>query len=181
MKRILTVLMLISACSTSATTYPYLGCDWFIPSDYKKISDNEYRMFPESGETIRSFSSLQFSTVTPAHLDTYIEMNQQPDTEVMAFSHSDSNGLSLKSLFINRKTRLGDTLSSDILLISKDGLAVSMLDVTQPDSFHITSACLPAQVIEQHYAVQKQLSQGIRQFLSTEHGLDILVPVQKGD
>ena len=178
MKRILAVALLISACSTSATNYPYLGCQWFIPAEYKKISDSEYRKLPSANEPERSFSSVMFSSVTPQHLDTYVGLEKLADTEVLVVSHPATSDLSFKSLFVNRKTRLGSTLKSDTLLVSKDGLAVSMLDVSQADSFHLTSACVPAQVIEQHYAVQKQLTQGIKPFLETDHGLNILVPAQ---
>lgn len=178
MKRILAVVLLISACSTSATNYPYLGCQWFIPAEYKKISDNEYRRLPSASEPERSFSSVMFTSVTPQHLDTYVELEKLADTEVMVVSHPAISDLSFKSLFVNRKTRLGSTLKSDTLLVSKDGLAVSMLDVTPTDSFHMTSACVPAQIVEQHYAVQQQLEQGIKSFLETDHGLNILVPAQ---
>ena len=179
MKRILAVALLISACSTSATNYPYLGCQWFIPAEYKKISDSEYRKLPSANEPERSFSSVMFSSVTPQHLDTYVGLEKLADTEVLVVSHPATSDLSFKSLFVNRKTRLGSTLKSDTLLVSKDGLAVSMLDVSQADSFHLTSACVPAQVIERHYAVQKKLARGIKPFLSTAHGLNILVPEQK--
>lgn len=178
MKRILSVLLFVSACSTSATSYTYIGCTWFIPTEYSKIADNEYRKLPTSNDLSKSFSSVMFSTMSPDNLATYIEMDRQPETEVLAFSHADGGGLSYQSLFVNRQNRLGDMLSSDILLVSRDDLVVSMLDVSQADSFHLTSACVPAQVIEQHYAVQKQLTQGIKPFLETDHGLNILVPAQ---
>ncbi|WP_040551342.1 hypothetical protein [Rheinheimera nanhaiensis] len=119
-----------------------------------------------------------FTSVTPQHLDTYVELEKLADTEVLVVSHPATSNLSFKSLFVNRKTRLGSTLKSDTLLVSKDGLAVSMLDVASTDSFHMTSACVPAQVVEQHYAVQQQLAQGIKPFLETDHGLNILVPAQ---
>ena len=179
MKKVLAVVLLVSACSTSATNYPYLGCQWFIPAGYKKISDNEYRKQPSATEPERSFSAVMFTSVTPQHLDTYVELEKLADTEVLVVSHPATSDLSFKSLFVNRKTRLGGTVKSDTLLVAKDGLAVSMLDVTPTDSLHMTSACVPAQVVEQHYAVQKQLVQGIKPFLETEHGLSILVPAQK--
>ncbi|HEY9041382.1 MAG TPA: hypothetical protein VIN66_04315 [Rheinheimera sp.] len=178
MKKILAVVLLVSACGTSATNYPYLGCQWFIPAEFKKISDNEFRRLPSANEPERSFSSVMFTSVTPQHLDTYVELEKLADTEVLVISHPATSDLSFKSLFVNRKTRLGSTLKSDTLLVSKDGLAVSMLDVTPTDSLHMTSACVPAQVVEQHYAVQQQLEQGIKLFLETDHGLSILVPAQ---
>lgn len=105
-----------------------------------------------------------------------MEMDRQPDTEVLAFSHSDESGLSYKSLFIERKTRFGDTLSSDILLVAKNDQVVSMLDVSQADSLHTTSACIQPNVVEQHHLVKKELEQGIKHFLETDHGLNIVVP-----
>ena len=99
-----------------------------------------------------------------------------PDTEVLVISYPDDNRYSYQSVFTNRKTRFGDSISSDTLRVSAQNQMVALVALTQTDSLHLTSACVPPTVIEQHYAILEQLAQGMEAFLNTEHGFNVLVP-----
>lgn len=176
MKRLLGVILLISACSTAATSHNFIGCNWHIPAGFEQLSDNEYRKIPANDDLSTGFSSVLFSPTVPDELTTLIEMDNMPDTEVLVISYPDDAQYSYQSVFTNRKTRFGDSISSDTLRVSAKDQVVALVALTQTDSFHLTSACVPPTVIEQHYAVLAQLAQGIEAFLTTEHGFNVLVP-----
>lgn len=176
MKRLLGVILLISACSSDATSHNFIGCNWHIPAGFEQLSDNEYRKIPANDDLSKGFSSVLFSTTVPDELTTLIEMDNMPDTEVLVISHPDDNRYSYQSVFTNRKTRFGDSISSNTLRVSAKDQIVALVALTQTDSLHLTSACVPPAVIDQHYAIMEQLAQGIEAFLSTEHRLSILVP-----
>ncbi|PKM20382.1 MAG: hypothetical protein CVV11_02400 [Gammaproteobacteria bacterium HGW-Gammaproteobacteria-15] len=179
MKRLLSVILLITACSTAATSHNFIGCNWHIPAGFEQLSDNEYRKIPANDDLSTGFSSVLFSTTVPDELTTLIEMDNMPDTEVLVISHPDDSRYSYQSVFTNRKTRFGDSISSNTLRVSAKDRVVALVALTQTDSFHLTSACVPPTVIDQHYAILEQLDQGIEAFISTEHGANVLVPKSK--
>ena len=174
--RFLSLVLLLSACSSGATSHNYLGCDWFIPTSYSQISDNDYRKTSSKDGSNTSFSSVLFSEAETDELQTYIEMDQLNDTDVVVVAHPDGANYSYKTFFIQRQTRLGDTITNHIFTVTKDQSAVSMFSVPQADGLHITSACVPPTVMEQHYEVLAKLEQGIESFLKSDHGLKVLVP-----
>ncbi|KUM52730.1 hypothetical protein [Rheinheimera sp. EpRS3] len=176
MKRLLGVILLITACSTAATSHNFIGCNWHIPVGFEQLSDNEYRKIPANDDLNTSFSSVLFSPIVPDELTSLIEMDSLPDTEVLVISHPDDSRYSYQSVFTNRKTRFGDSISSDTLRVSAKDQVVALVALTQTDSFHLTSACVPPTVTEQHYAVLAQLAQGIEAFLTSEHGFNVLIP-----
>ncbi|MBU1310292.1 MAG: hypothetical protein KKE30_12270 [Gammaproteobacteria bacterium] len=176
MKRLVSVILLLTACSSDATSHNFIGCNWHIPAGFEQLSDNEYRKIPANDDLTTSFSSVLFSPIVPEELTTLIEMDNMPDTEVLVISHPDDSRYSYQSVFTNRKTRFGDSISSDTLRVSAKDQVVALIALTPTDSFHLTSSCVPPAVIEQHYAILEQLAQGIVAFLNTEHGLSVLVP-----
>lgn len=46
MKKLLSAILLITACSTAATSHNFIGCNWHIPAGFQQLSDNEYRKIP---------------------------------------------------------------------------------------------------------------------------------------
>ena len=176
MKRLVGVMLLLTACSSDATNHNFIGCNWHIPAGFEQLSDNEYRKIPANDDLTTSFSSVLFSPTVPDELNTLIEMDNMPDTEVLVISYPDDTKYSYQSVFTNRKTRFGDSISSDTLRVSAKDQVVALVALTQTDSFHLTSACVPPTVIEQHYAVKTQLVLGIETFLKKEHGFNVLVP-----
>lgn len=176
MKRLASVMLLLTACSSDATSHNFIGCNWHIPTGFEQLSDNEYRKIPASDDLSAGFSSVLFSPAVPDDLITLIEMDKLPDTEVLVISYPGDTQYSYQSVFTSRKTRFGDSIDSDTLRVSAKNQVVALVALSQTDSFHLTSACVPPTVIEQHYAVLAQLAQGIKAFLNTEHGFDVLVP-----
>lgn len=176
MKKLLGLVLLITACGTTATSHNFIGCNWHIPAGFKKLSENEYRKFPANEDLNTSFSSVIMSETITDDLTTLTEMNKMPDTEVLVISYPEDNNYSYESIFIKRKTRFGDSISNDTLRVSQKNQAVGLVSLSQTDSFHLTSECVSPEVIEQHYAVLAQLAQGVDAFLNTKHGFNILVP-----
>ncbi|MAD76342.1 MAG: hypothetical protein CML20_16405 [Rheinheimera sp.] len=163
------------ACISEAASHNYLGCNWFIPTSYSQIADNDYRKTSSTDGSNTPFSSVLFSDAETDELQTYIEMDQLSDTDVVVVAHPEDANYSYKTFFIQRKTRLGDSISNHIFTITKDQSAVSMFSVPQADGLHMTSACVPPTVMEQHYEVLEKLEQGIELFLNSDHGLKVLV------
>ena len=176
MKRVVNIILLLAACSSDATSHHFIGCNWQIPAGFEQLSDNEYRKIPANDDLNTGFSSVLFSPTVPDELTTLIEMDNMPDTEVLVISHPDDNRYNYQSVFTNRKTRFGDSISSDTLRVSAKDQVVALVALTPTDSFHLTSTCVTPTVIEQHYAILEQLGQGIEAFLSTKHGFSVLVP-----
>lgn len=179
MKKLLSAILLITACSTAATSHNFIGCNWHIPAGFQQLSDNEYRKIPANDDLSTGFSSVLFSTTMPDELTTLIEMDNMPDTEVLVISYPDNSRYSYQSVFTNRKTRFGDSISSNTLRVSAKNRVVALVALTQTDSLHLTSACVPPAVVEQHYVILAQLAQGVEAFLKTEHGFNVLVPQSK--
>ncbi|MBV2129992.1 hypothetical protein [Arsukibacterium indicum] len=157
MKLSITLLLFI-ACSANATTYNYLGCNWFIPTSYTQIADNNYRRTTGLEDINVPFSSVLFSEAESDHeLQNYIEMNQLQDTEVVVVAHPGHGKQSYRTYYYKRHNRLGFTITTNRFEITQEGLAVSMFSVPDAEGLHITSACVPPTVMEQHYEVLAKL------------------------
>ena len=176
MLKLLSILLFSVAYNANATSHKYLGCNWYIPTSYSQIADNDYRKTSSTDGSNTPFSSVLFSEAATNDLQTSIEMDQLSDTDVVVVAHPDDSNYSYKTFFIQRKTRLGDSITKHIFMIKNDQSAVSMFSVPQADGFHMTSACVPPAVVEQHYEVLAKLEQGIESFLKSDHGLKVLVP-----
>ena len=179
MKNLLSILLLLSACSTEATSHHYIDCTWHIPAGYEQLSENEYRKIPPIDDLSLAFSSVLFSQTVPDELTRLIEMNTLPDTEVLVISHPDDGRYSYQSIFIHFNRQIGETINTDILRVSAKNQVVELMALSETDSTYVTSACVPSAVLDQHFTVKKQLAQGISSFLSTMHGLNVVIPQPK--
>ncbi len=175
--KLLSTLLIFVAYSANTTTYNYLGCNWFLPTSYSQIADNNYRRNIGLVDINVPFSSVLFSEAgSEDELQNYIEMDQSTDSEVVIVVYPGHGTQSYKTYYYKRHSRLGFTITTNSFEITQEGLAVSMFSVPEADGFHMTSACLPPAVIEQHYEVLAKLEQGIEPFLNSDHGLKVLVP-----
>ena len=91
MKKLVSAMLLLTACSSDATSHSFIGCNWHIPEGFEQLSDNEYRKMPADDDLSTGFSSVLFSPTVPDELNTLIEMDNMPDTEVLIISHPDDN------------------------------------------------------------------------------------------
>ena len=176
MKTLLGAVLLTSAFNAAATSHDFIGCTWYIPSGYTALADNGYRKTPAEDDADTTPASVRFSDEGTDDLTAYIRLAQLPDTEVVVISHQSDTDYSYKSLFIKLKNSLGDTLSRSTLLVSQKNQTVLLVSLPPADSLHLTRACVPLGVVEQHYAALAQLEPGVEAFLNSGHGFNVLVP-----
>lgn len=166
---LLVTFVLFGCSAASAQSYHYLGCQWFIPSNFVKIEPGLYREKFEPDNPQWNMASILFTTFNPAAVTSGSSESQ----ETLVLKHPTDAEIQYYSSVIREGDAANPLLVQELLLV-KDDKAVSLFGLTKAESLALTANCADPVTINEHFKLVPQVVKNAKAFLATEHGLTVL-------